>query len=172
MFKFTKNDKGATLVEVLVAGMVGVIVIGGIYFFVRVSGGQTSIMAAQLKLQQESSLISELFMRSIRKSSYICVGNSTTTPTSDIDNVTEIRTFGPDSLPIDKFTIKSNVLKLNDVKYLTSYLCKFKTASKTSHFKVFQNGNHAEFYLSMYMPVQGENIYLTQIIGDVRCKNR
>lgn len=172
MFKFTKNDKGVTLVEVLVAAIIGVIVVAGIYFFVHVSGGQTSVMAAQLKLQQESSLISELFMRSIRKSSYICVGNSTTAPAGDIDSVTEIRTFGVDSLPIDKFTIASNVLKLNDNKYLTSYLCEYKTTSNISHFKVFKDGKHAEFYLSMYIPIQGDTIYLTQIIGDVRCKNQ
>ena len=169
MFKFTKNDKGATLVEVLVAGMVGVIVIGGIYFFVRVSGGQTSIMAAQLKLQQESSLISELFMRSIRKSNHICVDMNTTTPISDIDDVTMIRTFDADGVLIDKFEISTTSLKLNDDFYLTSYLCLFKTPA--THFKVFQNGKHIELYLSLYQKVHGEDIYLTQTIGDVRCKN-
>ena len=169
MFKFTKNDKGVTLVEVLVAAMVGVVVIAGIYLFVHVSGGQTAIMAAQLKLQQESSLITELFMRSVRKSSYICVGNGTTPPTSDIDDVTTISTFDADSVRIDKFEFFINSLKLNDNFFLTSYLCIFKTPA--SHFKVFQNGKHAELYLSLYQKVHNKDIYLTQTIGDVRCKN-
>ena len=169
MFTLIKNDKGITLVEGLVATLVGIVVIAGIYLFVHVSGGQTAVMAAQLKLQQESSLINELFMRSVRKSSYICVGNKTTTPTSDIDNVTTIRTFDADSVLIDKFEFFINSLKLNDNFYLTAYLSTFKTPA--SHFKVFQNGKHAELYLRLYHKVHGKEIYLTQTIGDVRCKN-
>ena len=169
MFKYIKNNQGVTLIEVLITGIIASIVITGIYIFVDFSGEKTAEITALMKLQQESSVISEMFMRSIRKANHICVGTSTTAPNADMDNELIITTRDSNGASIDKFEISTNSLKLNDNVYLTSYLCTFNTPA--SHFKVFLNGKHIEFYLSLYKNVHGRDIYLTQTIGDVRCKN-
>jgi hypothetical protein len=164
-----KNRKGVTLVELLVSGIVALVVVGAVFYFVSYSGEGTKQIAAVQQLQQESALISEVFMRNVRNGNFICVGTSTTAPTANTSGISTITIRDKSGNPVTTFGIIGDSLAMNGVKYLTSYLCKFRLPA--SNFTVYQNGKNADFFLSMYKVLGDDTIYYTQVIGDVRCKN-
>ncbi|MBN1131149.1 MAG: prepilin-type N-terminal cleavage/methylation domain-containing protein [Chitinispirillaceae bacterium] len=163
------NRSGVTLVEVIIAGTVTAVVLGLIFYAVSFSGTATSRMMALQRLQLESSLISELFKQNVRNGSFICAGTGSAAPTADVDNLTDITVRNSDGSQAAYFRINGTTLEMNNSRYLTSYLCDFSTPA--THFKVFQNGKQAEFYLSMYTTAGGEPIHYTATIGGLRCKN-
>lgn len=94
---FTMNERGATFVEVLVAGGIGVVVAGAIFYFVSFAGQGTQQIQTLQQLEQGSSLITELFMRTVRNGTYVCAGTQSTAPASDTDNLAEITVRNKDS---------------------------------------------------------------------------
>ena len=120
-------------------------------------------------LEQESSLITEMFMRQVRNGAFVCAGSATTPPSADTDNVANLTIRAADSSVAHTFGISGDSLTMDGNKYLTAYLCKYK--SPVSHFKIFQNGNTVQLYLSMFLLNGTDSILYTQTIGDVRCKN-
>jgi Tfp pilus assembly protein PilW len=166
---FKNNQCGITLVELLVAGAVGLVVAGAVFFFVSFAGNGTRELSAIQQLEQESSLITEVFMRTVRNGNFICAGTSTTPPTADQDNLASITIRAKNNSVIATFGVDNDSLEMNGNRYLTAYLCKFRNPQ--SHFKVFQNGKHVELYLSMFKNAGGDTTYYTATIGDVRCKN-
>jgi prepilin-type N-terminal cleavage/methylation domain-containing protein len=164
-----KNNRGFTLMELMVAGTVGVIVAGTIFYTVSFAGNGTRQVQVLQQLQQESSLVTEMFLRTVRNGDFICVGNATGAPTQDTNNVASITIRARDSSVAATFGISSDSLRMNGSRYLTGYLCLFR--SPVSHFKVFQNGKSVECYLSMFNIIGDDTVYYTQTIGRVRCKN-
>lgn len=167
--KLFPAQAGVTLVELLVASTIGLVVGGVILTTVSVAGRSTRQATLTQQMEQESALISELFSRTVRNGNFVCVGTGTTPPDADTNNVSVITVRNAAGAAIAKFDISGDSLELNDSKYLTGYLCAFRTPA--SHFKVFQNGRHVEFYLSMYKAMAGDTLYYAQTVGDVRCKN-
>ena len=166
---FSINEQGATFVEVLVAGGIGVVVAGAIFYFVSFAGQGTQQVQTLQQLQQGSSLITELFMRTVRNGTFVCAGTQSTAPASDTDNLSQITIRSKDSAVVATFGIANDSLTMNGTKYLTSYLCGYRTP--LSHFKVFQNGTTAECFLSMFAATGLDTTFYTQTIGEVRCRN-
>jgi Tfp pilus assembly protein PilE len=164
------NQKGITLVELIVTSAVTVVVAGAILYFVSFTGDGTNQIRAMQQLEQESAIISELFLRNVRNGNYICANADLLPPNANVDNLTKITIRAGDEAhtAVATFEISGSSLLLNGSQYLTAYLAELKTPS---HFKVFQNGKHAEFYLCMSKKVGNDIIDYTQTIGDVRCKN-
>ena len=162
------NRKGFTLVELLVTSIIALVVVSEVFYFVSYAGGGTKKVIILQQLEQESALISDVFMRTVRNGNIICVGNSTTAPAAD-SSTTRITIRDKRDSVVASFGIVGDSLSLNGNKYLTSYLCNFK--SPVSNFKVYQNGKNADFFLSMYKITGQDTVYYTQVIGDVRCKN-
>jgi hypothetical protein len=169
LFSVIKSSKGVTLVELLVTSAVTLIVVGGVFFFVSYSGAGMKQIATLQQLEQESALISELFMRTVRNGTIICVESGMSAPNENTFNVSAITIRDKSNNAIASFGIKGDSLTMNASKYLTSFLCRFKIPA--SNFTVYQNGKNADFYLSMYKIAGQDTAYYTQVIGGVRCKN-
>ncbi len=164
-----RNERGATLVEVLVASGIALLAAGAIFYFVSFAGQGTQQLQSLQQLPQESSLITEAFMRNVRNGTFVCAGSQTTAPASDTDNLSQITIRNKDSAVVATFGIVNDSLTLNGTLYHSGYLCWFK--SPTSHFKIFQNGKTAECFLSMFAAIGADTTYYTQTIGEVRCRN-
>lgn len=160
---------GATLIEVLVAGSIGLIVAATIFYSVSIAGQGTQQLQAMQQLQQESSLITELFTRTVRKGDFVCVGSATTAPTADTNNLSQITIRAKDSSVVATFGISSDSLQMNGNRYLTGYLCHYR--NPLTHFEILPNGKTAECYLSMIQLFGNDTVYYTQTIGEVQCKN-
>jgi hypothetical protein len=165
----TVHERGLSLVELLVSSVVGLVVFGAIFTLISLTGRSTKQIAALQQLAQESTLISEKFVRSVRNGNVICTGASTAAPSADTNNVSQITIRNASLTALYSYGISGDSLALDGSKYRTGYTCQFR--SPASHFKVFQNGKHVEFYLSMYKVVARDTISYTQTTGDVRCKN-
>jgi hypothetical protein len=163
------GQNGFTLVEALVAGTVGLVVAGTIFYAANLASSGMQDIQAQQQLEQESSLITETFVRAVRNGNYICVGNATASPGADTDNVASITVRAKDSTVATTFTISGDSLQMNGNRYLTGYLSRYRTP--LSHFKVLQNGKTALCYLSMIQVLGSDTTYYTQTIGEVQCKN-
>jgi len=164
-----RSERGATFVEVLIAGGIGIMVAGAIFYFVSYAGQGTQQIQTLQQLEQGSSLITELFTRTVRNGTYVCVGSQTVAPSADTDNVSQITIRSKDSAVVATFSIVNDSLTMNGTRYLTSYLCGFR--SPLSHFKVFQNGTTAECFLSMFSVNSLDTTFYTETIGEVRCRN-
>jgi prepilin-type N-terminal cleavage/methylation domain-containing protein len=174
-----RKRNGMTLIEVVVASAITLILTAVIYsFFVYSSKSVRRLTAMQL-LQQESAVVAERFMREVRNGSFICAGDLTAAPSADTDYVLAIRIRNSSNnlstgivkngaaLQIVKYNASNTEISRED---LTNHLWR-PTTSDSTHFTVFQNGEHAVLRLYMRRPMGGDTLYLTQTIGDVRCKN-
>lgn len=108
-------------------------------------------------------------MRTVRNGSFVCVGNKTTAPASDTNNLSLITIRGKDSSVVATFGVAGDSLTMNGTKYLTAYLCGYRTP--LTHFMIFQNGKTADCYLSMFSVIGADTTFYTQTIGEVRCRN-
>jgi Tfp pilus assembly protein PilW len=169
IIRHASGERGITLIELMVASAVGLVVVAAVFAVVTYAGIGTQRLKSVQQLQQESALVSEVFMRTVRNGNFVCVGNATAAPTADAAAVAAITIRGKDSSVVAEFGIDNDSLEMNGNRYLTAYLCRFRTPA--SHFTVFQNGKHVAFYLSMFKAQGGDTTYYTQTIGDVRCKN-
>jgi Tfp pilus assembly protein PilW len=163
------GEQGATFIEVLLAGVIGLLVTGAIFYFVNFAGQGTQQIQALQQLQQESSLITELFSRNLRNGTFVCAGSQASAPTADTDNLTQITVRKKDSTVLATFGIANDSFSMNGTRYLTAYLCGFR--SPLSHFKIFQNGKTAECFLSMFTSTGSDTVFYTQTIGELRCRN-
>lgn len=165
------NSRGVTLVELMVTGVAGAVVVGAVFFFVNNTGNGINRIRALQQLQQESSLITGFFERNVRSGHVVCQYDSATPPvTGDVDNVPiiTIRQNNTAGTPIATFQLSGDSLLVNGSRYVSSYLVKIKSGS---HFKVFKDGNHAEFFFTLSKKIGNEDVEYTQTTGGAQCKN-
>jgi len=168
------NKRGVTLVEVLTAMAVGAIISALVYSFIMISSKSMRTIAAIQLMQQESSLISEIFMRTVRNGSFVTVGTDTVPPKTDTAGVTEISIFSPrgkqSSISIDKETIYfvEDWSANTQAKILSNHL--WQGAGPNS-FTVYPNGDHVSFTLNLFRTVGDDSLFLSHTVGDIRCKN-
>jgi prepilin-type N-terminal cleavage/methylation domain-containing protein len=169
------NRRGISLVELLTAMAVGSILAGVVYTFIMFSSKTLRKITAMQLMQQESSMISEVFMRGVRNGSFVCVGNDTLPPAADSNNVLNIMVRDADSSEMASFSIENNFFMYNwhlgtNAQILSKNL--YELGNTSNHFKVFQQGDHVEFYLNLHRTVGDDTVFLSQTVGDVRCKNK
>ena len=173
MRKKNKNTKGLTLVELLVSLIIGAFVAGAVLTFVSISGRSTDEMAALQVLQQESSMISERFLRSVRGGSTVCAmkdGNCTI-PGNTTLSATHIRVNFPNPADDIEFKIVNNemqIIKGSTTRNISTRLCSSKNPST---FAVQPFGQGVQLTLTLeYARKETKHIFTTTI-GSVRCKN-
>jgi len=78
------NSNGVTLTEILVASAVGLVVAGGIFSFITLSGRLTDETKVQQQMEIESSTINDLFARTVRGAKAIMAEADASVPTVDL----------------------------------------------------------------------------------------
>jgi Tfp pilus assembly protein PilE len=172
------RQSGVSFVELLtavaIAGILGIV----IYTFIVFSSGTVRRITAMQLMQQESSVITEVFMRDVRNGSYVCVGSTPLPPEFDTSGITNITIRGTDSTGADSVILVSLTIagekfiratNNTDSTMLTSSL--WANPDRPNCFKVFQNGDHVEFSLNLQRTSGDDTLFLANIVGDVRCKN-
>ena len=173
MRKKIQNTKGITLVELLVALIIGAFVAGAVLTFVSISGKSTDEMAALQVLQQESSMISERFLRSVRGGSTVSAmkGGSWTLPDSSTLDATHIKVNFPNPADDIEFKIVNNemqIIKGSTTRNISTRLCSSKNPST---FAVQPFGQGVQLTLTLeYARKETKHIFTTTI-GSVQCKN-
>ncbi|MBD3390922.1 MAG: hypothetical protein GF418_02665 [Chitinivibrionales bacterium] len=175
MMERLRKADGITLVEALAALAVSGVLAMVIYTFIMFSSKTMRKITAMQLMQQESSVISEVFIRDVRNGSWVSVGDEKGPPpqdTAEVDRIAIRR--ASDSAAIASFAIDGaffirNWHDVNDTRVLSENL--WIGGDESNHFDVFQNGDHVEFYLNLHRTVGDDTVYLSQTVGDVRCKN-
>ncbi len=172
------NNRGLTLVEVLVTGIISVIIMGATVSFITFSGRATDQINALQVLQQESSMISELFFRTVRNRNHIVAigsgGTEIRADTIDIIGATHIRVKDQQGLfSHTDFRIRNNVLEISDsangsFRPISTRLC---IAENPSNFNIVSAGMRAQLQLTLEHTIDGTAHSYTTTLGGVRCQN-
>ncbi len=162
-------NRGVTLVELLVTLAISTIVVAGVFSIVTFSGTKTSQINALQQLQQESSLISELFTRNVRNAAFVAAGTGTTAPLVQT-NANSITTRATDGTIVSQFSFANNQFIMNGNPVLTSYRCAV-AGPPASGFIIFPNGTYVQLNLSLSTVINNENVNYTITVGGVRCRN-
>lgn len=170
------DRKGISLVELLVAMVVAAMLGMVIYTFIMFSSKSLRKITAMQMLQQEGTVVSEFFKREIRNGSYITVGAiDTEPPQNDTTPVYEIRVHDPAGSIRASFAIQNNHFianwhaALTDQRILSEHV--WEGADTATAFMVFKHGEHVRFHLNLFRSVGDDTLFLSQMVGDVRCKN-
>jgi len=170
-----KNKNGVTLVEVLVTGMIGAVVAAATVTFVNISGRSTDEMAALQVMQQESSMINELFLRKVRGGQSICNMESgmCVKPDSTAVGSSYIRISYPNPNDNIEFKIANTMLTMitlstGKTQNLSTRLC---TTENPSAFLIQPFGESVQLTLTLEYARKNKNYTYTTTIGSARCKN-
>ncbi len=174
MISKIKNTKGVTLVEVLVTGMIGAVVAAAVVVFVNISGAATDQMAALQVLQQESSMISELFLRTVRSGKN--VGEFITKDTCLVPGSSPLKTDNilivyPDPNNNIQIKISDNKMELIKADTVTNVSTRLCTTEDPSTFTIQPYGDGIRLALTLEYARKEETHTYTTTIGSVRCKN-
>ena len=172
--KLKNNKNGVTLVEVLVTAMIGAVVAAAVVTFVNIAGRSTDEMAALQVMQQESSMINELFLRKVRGGRSVC--DMTTglpvLPGAAVVASSRIRITYPNAIDNIEFQIINNVLSIRvgggAFRNLSTRLC---TTENPSQFQIQPFGEGIKLTLTLEYARKGKNYTYTTTIGSARCKN-
>ena len=169
----SRNTKGVTFVELLVTLIIGAIVAAAVLVFISISGRSTDEMAALQVLQQESSMISERFLRSVRGGSTVSArkGASWTIPDSTEVKADHIKVNFPNPANDIEFLIDKNVMQIIEggkAKNISTRLC---TAKNPSTFTVQPFGQGVQLTLTLEYARKDNTHRYTTTIGSVQCKN-
>jgi|GEM_PF-3404270 len=169
-----RNTRGVTLVEVLITAIIGAVVAAGIVTFVSISGRSTDELAAIQVLQQESSMVSEVFLRSVRTGQYICKvdGGTCEKPAGDTLPATHIRINYPNAGDNKEIKLSNNMMEIinsdGSKKNISTRLC---TTENTSSFTIQPFGEGVKLTLTIEYARKGKNYTFTTTIGSARCRN-
>jgi Tfp pilus assembly protein PilE len=169
-----RRSRGITLVEALTALSISAVLAGVIYSFILFSSKTMRKMTAMQLMQQESSLISEVFMREIRNGTYVSVASTKVPPDKDTANIKSIQIRNADSTARTSFQISGNKFIINwHLGSSAQILCDklWEGGDTPNRFTVYQNGDHVDFYINLCRTIGDDTLYLSQTVGDVRCKN-
>lgn len=168
-----KNEKGVTLIELLVTSVVSVILVGAVIVFIKVYGWTTEDMTALQILQQESSIISELFMRTIRKGDYVCSYGAAECPNSTgiSDTTSHIVITNRDG-SIKEFRMSGNNLSYGTVgNYKNVSTRLLNVEGQNSSFIIMPLSKGATLIFTLVLIQNSDTITYTETVGSVLCKN-
>jgi Tfp pilus assembly protein PilE len=168
-----KNSRGISLVEAVTALSISAVLAMVIYSFIIFSSKTMRKMTAMQLMQQESSLISEIFMREVRNGTYVSVESNKKPPESDTANITSISINNADSTVRKSFKITGNKFIIDWHGTSPQVICEnlWEYADTANTFTVYQNGDHVDFRINLCRTEGDDTLYLSQTVGDVRCKN-
>ena len=179
MYSKFQNTKGLTLIEVLVTAIIGAIVASAIVTFINITSSSTGEMAALQVLQQESSMISELFLRKVRAGKSIwhfsesedCFKEPGGT---EVDNISRIRVNYQNSDDDIEFKIddEDNTFKILENKNESNISTRLCGSGSASKFTIQPFGEGVQLKLALEYGRKGETYTYTETIGSVRCKNK
>lgn len=169
-----RDEKGLTIVEALITGIISAIVLGAAFTFVTFSGRGTDQINALQVLQQESSMISELFFRAVRNGSQVVEINSGNEIKADsvaITDVNHIRIKGAQDVD---FRINNNMVEIDDngdgnFRIVSTRLC--TAESPNSLFNVMPYSRGAQIQISLQHSINDIPYTYTTTLGGVRCQN-
>ena len=163
------------MVEVLVTAIIGAVVAAAVVVFINISGTATDQMAALQVLQQESSMISELFLRTVRSGRIVgkyVTKDSCSVPgnfTIETDNILIIYPNPNNNIQI---RISSNAMEMikadGTKKNVSTRLC---TTKDPSTFTIQPFGEGIRLALTLEYARKEKIHTYTTTIGSVRCKN-
>lgn len=168
-----KKNKGITLVEILVTAMIGVIIAAAVISFINITGKSTDEMAALQVLQQESSMITELFLSTVRSGSSVSDGSGAV-PENDTlrTDPAHIIISYPTPKSDVEFKIEDNIIQIiqdGNPQNISTRLC---TADDTkSSFTIQRYGRGVKLILTLEYTRKNKNYRYTTTTGSVRCKN-
>ena len=170
-----KNTNGVTMIEVLVTAIIGAVVAAAVVVFVNISGTATDEMAGMQVLQQESSMISELFLRTVRSGRRVgkfVTKDSCLVPGNDTLITDEILIIYPNpnnNIQIKISGNKMEMIKANGTtKNVSTRLC---TTEDPSTFTIQPYGEGIRLALTLEYARKEKTHTYTTTIGSVRCKN-
>lgn len=168
-----KDRKGVTLIELLVTSVISVILLGAIIVFVKVYGWTTEDMTALQILQQESSIISELFMRTVRKGDYVCAYGAADCPNSTGLPITtsHIMITNTDGSTME-FRITGNNLSYGtagNYKNVSTRL--LNVEGQNSSFVIMPLSKGATLIFTLVLIQDNDTVTYTETVGSVLCKN-
>jgi type II secretory pathway pseudopilin PulG len=175
--KMAYNKKGITIVEALVASIISAILMGAIVSFVSFSSRATDQINALQVLQQESSMISELFFRAVRNGNKVVQmngGAEVEAGSTGINGASHIRVKGAIGLLKDiDFRIINNTLEIDDsangiYRTASTRLC---IARNPSSFNISPYSKGAQIELTLEDTISGTPYTYTTTLGGVRCQN-
>ena len=165
-----KSVTGFSLVEVIVAGLIGLILAAAVFTFVSFTGKSTTQIKIMQQLQHESSIITETFVRYARAGQYVTVNNDTTPPANKV-TVKSISVRKNNTVLV-RFDLRNDSLVMTrggKISALSAYGAKVDLDS--SSFTVSPNGENVDFSLSLFMMVNKKRYDYATALGDVRCRN-
>ncbi len=169
----SKDKKGVTLVELLVTSVIGVIIAGAVFSFVTFSGKATDEMTALQVLRQESSMISEVFMRKVRLGTGVCEvdGDGCVVPGDNTEEASHIRVYSQGGTNIE-FRISGG----NTILEMKEGVGSFRNISgrlgnSGSKFIIQPFGYGVQLQIILESKVYNKSYIYTETIGSVRCKN-
>lgn len=168
-----KNQNGVTLVELLVTSVISVIIIGAVIVFTKVYGWTTEDMTALQILQQESSVIAELFIRTVRKGDYVCEFGAADCPNSDglQDTTSHIAISNIDGSTTE-FKISGNNLSYGTVGNFKNVSTRLlNVAGNKSSFVIMPLSRGATLIFTLILVQDNDTITYTETVGSVLCKN-
>ena len=175
MHSKTTNTKGITLVEVLITLIIAAFIAAATLTFVNISGKSTDELAAQQVLQQESSMISERFLRSVRRGESVGEmkgGNCIIPESIPIDDVTHIRINYPNQNNNIEVQIVANMMQITEggkTRNISTRLCTADISASTFTIQPFGRG--VKLILTLEYTTKKDKHTFTTTIGSVRCKN-
>lgn len=173
LIRYIDNEKGVTFIEALVTAIIGTIVIGGVSVFIGTYSWTTKEMTALQILQQESSMISELFTRNVRKGRFVCIPGATDCPDNNgiAKTATSIQIHNVDGTILE-FKISGNTLSFGSGANFRNVSTRLASVdSLNSSFEVMPLGIGATLAFILELDMNGDTIQYTETIGSVLCKN-
>lgn len=172
--KHLSNNRGVTFIEMIVTTIIGAIILAGVAVFINTYSWTTKDMTALQILQQEGSVISEKFMRDVRKGIAIhdlTSGTPVVPGESVITDATHIRIIFKDS-SIQEFKMDGNILSVGSGSNFKNVSARLANVDSTaSSFSIMPFGEGVTLIFTLELNRSGETIQYTETIGSVRCKN-
>lgn len=167
-----RDTRGLTLVEMLVAAIVGLIVAAGALTFVIISSRATAEMRAWQILQQENAMITEMFTRSVREAESVChyIDAATCTTSSDHIRCAHIALQQPGGGSVE-FRINANELQMHDGAGWDNVSSRLCTSQAPSEFVIYPQGEGVRLRLTLETDYKGDTYTYTTTETNARCKN-
>lgn len=168
-----KNQNGITFVELLVTTVISVAILGAVLVFTKVYGWTTEDMTALQILQQESSVISELFMRTVRKGDYACAFGAAECPdgTGVPDTTSHIIITNYDGTTTEFKISGSNLQYSTSGSFKNVSTRLLNVADQNSSFIVMPLSRGATLAFTLILIQGNDTVSYTETVGSVLCKN-
>ncbi len=166
----TGNNRGVTLIELLIASTITVALTTVIFTFVSFSGDATKELKIQQQLQHESSIITESLEKFIRGGQFVTVGTATDAPTV-ATTTSQITVRKKDGTSISLKVASNKLLLCRDGTTWEDFSGYSSNVENTSGFTVGKNGESIDFNIELYTVQQGKKYSYVTTSGNVRCRN-